>query len=169
MLPQENLLFSHDQIQKKIQRMACEIYEHHVDESLLYLAGIHDTGYFLAEALKQELEKISPLQVHLLEVKLDKTDPLQGQLATSIPVASLANNPLLIVDDVLNTGKTLAYCIRHFLAVTTKKMQVAVLIDRDHHMFPVSADFVGYGLSTTISQHVKVVLNTDHTFSAYLF
>jgi len=68
---------------------------------------------------------------------------------------------VILVDDVLNSGKTLIYGVRHFLQVRLKALRTAVLIDRSHKRFPVRADFVGLALSTTLQEHVAVELNGE--------
>jgi pyrimidine operon attenuation protein/uracil phosphoribosyltransferase len=70
------------------------------------------------------------------------------------------------VDDVLNSGTTLVYGVRHFLDVPLKKFKTAVLIDRNHKKYPVKADFKGISLSTSLLEHVNVVFenNNDHAF-----
>ena len=69
---------------------------------------------------------------------------------------------ILFVDDVANTGKTMFYAIKPVLAFSPKKVQLAVLIDRQHKQFPVAADYVGLSLSTFLHEHifVEVVGNT---------
>jgi pyrimidine operon attenuation protein/uracil phosphoribosyltransferase len=74
----------------------------------------------------------------------------------------------VIVDDVLNTGRTMAFALEPFLKVRMKKLQVAVIVDREHHLFPVSANYVGYSLSTTISERVEVVLSIPSEEGVYL-
>jgi len=59
---------------------------------------------------------------------------------------------------VLNSGATLIYAIKHFLNVPLNKFKTAVLIDRNHKKFPVKADFKGISLSTSLQEHVQVVL-----------
>jgi pyrimidine operon attenuation protein/uracil phosphoribosyltransferase len=60
------------------------------------------------------------------------------------------------VDDVANSGKTLTYSMRPLLQYQPKKIQVAVLIDRKHKSFPVTPDYIGLSLSTTMKEHVAV-------------
>lgn len=79
-----------------------------------------------------------------------------------------ANKGLILVDDVLNSGTTLIYAIRHFLDVPLKKFKTAVLVDRNHKKYPVKADFKGISLSTSILEHVQVVFDEDGNSHAYL-
>ena len=68
------------------------------------------------------------------------------------------NKTVVVVDDVLNTGSTLIYAVKYFLNIPVKKIQTAVIINRNHKKFPIKADFKGISLSTTIKEHVDVVL-----------
>ena len=63
---------------------------------------------------------------------------------------------LVLVDDVLNSGTTLIYGIKHFLDVPLKQFKTAVLVNRNHKKYPVKADYKGISLSTSIQEHVVV-------------
>ncbi len=75
---------------------------------------------------------------------------------------------VIMADDVLNTGRTLAFALQPFLQFRLKKLQVAVIVDRNHRHFPVSADYVGYALSTTFNEHVEVILSRQGEEGVYL-
>jgi hypothetical protein len=68
---------------------------------------------------------------------------------------------LIVVDDVLNSGTTLIYAVRHFLDVPLTKFKTAVLVDRNHKKYPVKADFKGISLSTSLLEHVRVVFDEN--------
>ncbi|MDT3403338.1 phosphoribosyltransferase family protein [Mucilaginibacter terrae] len=79
------------------------------------------------------------------------------------------NKVVILVDDVLNSGKTLAYGFGVFLDVPLKKLRTVVLVDRNHKNFPVSTDYAGVALSTVIKQHVYVSLSeTGQDDAVYL-
>ena len=80
---------------------------------------------------------------------------------------TLAQRSVILVDDVLNTGKTLAYSLPAFLNAPIKKLETFVLIHRNHHIFPISVDYVGYELSTTLHEYVEVAL-TPNRMGVYL-
>jgi pyrimidine operon attenuation protein/uracil phosphoribosyltransferase len=80
----------------------------------------------------------------------------------------LRNKVIVLLDDVLNTGRTLAYSLKPFLNVEIKKLHTAVLVDRNHKQFPIAADYIGYALSTTIQEHIEVVLEDNERFGVYL-
>lgn len=156
------------QTRQKINRMAYEIYEHNPDETEIVLAGIYDRGYTLAKLLFQELQSIAPFKLTLVKISLDKLAPTQTDITLDINPEVLANKTIIVVDDVLNTGRTVAYSLKPFLNVRVKKIQTVFLIDRNYKTFPISADYVGYSLSTLLKDNVKVVLDDDSTFGVYI-
>jgi pyrimidine operon attenuation protein/uracil phosphoribosyltransferase len=156
------------QTRQKIRRIAFEIYEQNFEESSIIIAGIAGEGYEFAKKLTEELRSISPLDVKLVELLFDKTIHQQSEIRFDDQSVSLENQVAVIVDDVLNTGRTMAFALEPFLKVRMKKLQVAVIVDREHHLFPVSANYVGYSLSTTISERVEVVLSIPSEEGVYL-
>jgi pyrimidine operon attenuation protein / uracil phosphoribosyltransferase len=156
------------QTSQKIRRIAFEIYEQNFEESSVILAGIEGEGYAFASKLADELKDISPLEVQLLELRFDKNIHYQSPILFDDNTIQVENKVVVITDDVLNTGRTLAFALEPFLKVRMKKVQVAVIVDRSHHLFPVHADYVGYSLSTTISEHVEVVLSRTGEEGVYL-
>lgn len=149
------LILDHIQISRKIKRIAYQIYENHVNEKEIILAGIAKNGFELAKKLKAELETISEIEARLCEVKINKKNPLDT-ITTSLPPEEYENRPVVLVDDVLNSGTTLIYGVRHFLDVPLKQFKTAVLVDRSHKKYPVKADFKGISLSTSLNETVKV-------------
>ncbi len=157
MLNAKTLILDAEQIKQKIKRLAYEVYENNFQEESVVIAGIYDKGYELAGMLSKELLSIAPLKVTLVKVELDKLAPLQSEIAMD-PVVQLENRTVILVDDVLNTGRTLAYSLKPFLNVRVKKIEIAVLVNRSHTQFPVSCNYTGYELATTINEHVEVLL-----------
>jgi len=155
------------QTSQKIRRIAFEIYEQNFLETSIIIAGIEGEGYAFASKLSNELRDISPLEVQLLELRFDKNIHHQSPILFDNAIV-VENQVVVITDDVLNTGRTLAFALEPFLQVRMKKVQVAVMVDRSHHLFPVHADYVGYSLSTTISEHVEVVLSREGEEGVYL-
>ena len=64
----------------------------------------------------------------------------------------------MLIDDVLNSGTTLIYGVKHFLNVPLKQFKTAVLININHKKYPVKADFKGISLSTSLHEHVEINL-----------
>lgn len=155
------------QTKQKIKRIAYEIYENNFDEKEIVFVGVERMGYIFAELLLAEYTIISNQKTELIKLLLDKYSPLQSEikLVGNYPIK---NKVVILVDDVLNTGRTLVYSLKPFINIEIKKLQTAVIIDRNYKLFPVSADYVGYALSTTLKEHVKVILDNEKEFGVYL-
>lgn len=162
----QNIILNHQEIENKIKRIAYQIYETFAEEEEVVLAGIAHNGYILAEKINEVLSAISEIKVILCEVKMDKHNPF-ATITTSIPKEDYSDKCLVLVDDVLNSGTTLIYSVKHFLEVPIKKFKTAVLVDRNHKRFPVKADFKGISLSTSLKEHVHVVFEDKNNY-AYL-
>ncbi len=157
----DTVILNKTQIAHKIKRMAYQVYETNVDETEVIIAGIKENGYVLAKKIKEEVENISPIKAILCEVTIDKkrpTDPVK----TSLSPEQYKNKSLLLVDDVLHSGTTLIYGVKHFLEVPLKQFKTAVLVDRNHKKYPVKADFKGISLSTSLNENVNVVFEKDN-------
>lgn len=162
----QNIILTHEEIEHKIQRIAYQICESFEADQKIIIAGISKNGYIMAEKLIEKLHQISDSECVLCEVKIDKQNP-QNEINTSISEETYRNQGLVLVDDVLNSGTTLIYAVRHFLNVPLKKFKTAVLVDRNHKKYPVKADFKGISLSTTLQEHVQVVFDQKGDY-AYL-
>ncbi|WP_298236759.1 phosphoribosyltransferase family protein [uncultured Algibacter sp.] len=157
MTAKNNVILNHNEITHKIRRIAFQIYENNVNEKDIILAGIDSNGYILAKKLKVALSKISDITPILCKVSIDKKNPW-SEIKTSIPSSEYENKSLVLVDDVLNSGTTLIYGVKHFLDVPLKQFKTAVLVNRNHKKYPVKADFKGISLSTSLHEHVNVFL-----------
>jgi pyrimidine operon attenuation protein/uracil phosphoribosyltransferase len=166
MINENHIILDNAQINQKIKRIAYQIYESNSSEKEVIIAGIVGNGFIFSKKIAAVLEEISTLKVTLCEVVIDKKKPLQP-LTTSLAVSEYKNKPLVLVDDVLNSGTTLIYGIKHFLEVPLKRFKTAVLVNRNHKKYPVKADFKGISLSTSIKEHVQVEFNEKEAI-AYL-
>jgi len=162
----DNKILNHNEINHKIRRIAFQIYETNVNEKEVVLAGIDRNGYVFAEKLKKVLHDISEINVTLCKVIIDKKNPWL-EIKTSLSEEEYKNKSLVLVDDVLNSGTTLIYGVKHFLNVPLKQFKTAVLINRNHKKYPVKADFKGISLSTSLHEHVRIQLE-GKVFEAYL-
>ena len=163
----KNIILTKQEIEHKIKRIAYQIYETFVDEEEIVIAGIATNGFIFAKKIALALETISTIKVSLCEVQINKQNP-QLPIHTSLPKEQYANKGLVLVDDVLNSGTTLIYAVRHFIDVPLKKFKTAVLVDRNHKKYPVKADFKGISLSTSLLEHVQVVFDENNDSYAYL-
>lgn len=143
-------------IEQKIKRLAYEVYEDNYEESQLIFIGIEPNGKVLANKLKKQLSAISSIHAEVISLKIDTNKPITERKEIEAHSNKITNKVVVIVDDVANSGKTLSYALNPILPYFPKKIQIAVLVDRKHKLFPISADFVGISLSTTMKEHVYV-------------
>ncbi|WP_396161181.1 phosphoribosyltransferase family protein [Flavobacterium sp.] len=162
----ENIILTHKEIAHKTKRIAYQIFETFVNDEEVILAGIANNGYIFAQKIATELALISDLKITLCEVKINKQNP-QDNITTSIPTEDYQNKSLVLIDDVLSSGTTLIYGVKHFLEVPLSKFKTAVLVDRNHKKYPVKADFKGISLSTSLQEHIQVVFEDNNSY-AYL-
>lgn len=162
-----NLILDHQKIEQKINRIAYQIFEDNYDQKELIMAGIASNGYRLAEILAKKLQSISPIKVKLLELQINKKNPLKSKVEIDLEPKDFKDKSVILVDDVLNSGKTLMYGLQVFLAAPVKNLSVAVLVNRSHKRYPVYADYVGLSLATTLKEHIEVSFDDpkNHTVS----
>lgn len=153
---ERTIILDHKQVEQKITRIAHQLYENNFQEKSIVIMGIHSEGYVLAERLTSLLREISDLNIELFGINMDKKKPLNSGLNSEIDAKTLKNKAVILVDDVLNSGKTLVYATKFLLDFSVKNLQTVCLIDRKHRKFPIRADFVGLTLSTTLQEHITV-------------
>ncbi len=158
------LILDKERIAYKLQRMAYEIWEHNSDEKEVTLIGIKKGGEILADNLAAILKEISPLHVHTIPVSINKRKLLGNMVISD----DLTGRSVILVDDVVNSGKTMIYCLRAILTYDLKKLMVAVLVDRKHKSFPIYSDIVGHSVATTLQEHIEVETEGNEITAVYL-
>jgi pyrimidine operon attenuation protein/uracil phosphoribosyltransferase len=162
----QTILNSED-ILRKIKRMAIEIAEQNNSETEIVLLGIYDRGLVIAELIKEQL-LLENIIVELGSIKLNKKNPLDSIIELNIN-SDINNKVIIIVDDVANSGMTLFYAQKPLMNKSIKKLQVAVLVDRQHKSFPITPDYVGLSISTTLKNMIHVEIDSEAKLStAYL-
>lgn len=164
-MTQEIKLLNAESAQRILKRMAYEIYENNADKKELLLIGIKERGYDIATLLQMQLAEICSLNIQVLGLHIDKENPLHPVLDESVDISKKV---VIVVDDVTNSGKTILYALKTLLHQIPEKLQVAVLIDRKHKQFPISPDYTGMQISTTIKDHIKVNVQHKQVVSAVL-
>lgn len=149
------------QVEQIIQRIAHQILENHYDEQEIILVGISNKGFQIAKKINAVLSSIAESKITLLEIKLDKDFPLDNPIELSEGIDMLFNKAVILIDDVLNSGRTLIFATRFLLEANPKQLSIAALVDRRHRKFPVRADYVGLTLSTTLKEHISVLFNDN--------
>tara|TARA_B100000945_G_C20305082_1_gene559959 strand:+ start:198 stop:701 length:504 start_codon:yes stop_codon:yes gene_type:complete len=148
-------------IDHKINRLAWQIYENNLKEKDVVIVGISGRGEILANLLSEVLNHISSIKIKLGVIHLDKDNPYNSQITTNLKEIDYSNKVVILVDDVLNSGKTLIYASKYFLTTPLVKLSTVVLIERKHNLFPIKANYVGLSLATTLQQYITVSLERD--------
>ncbi len=156
------------QIKQKLNRLAYEVFENNFSEKELLIVGIEGNGYKIALRLSEILKTIAPLKITLGKISLDKDKPWEGKPVVDFNEKAFVNKTIVLVDDVLNSGKTLMYAVKLFLDKPVKKINTVVLVDRSHTRFPVKADYVGLSLSTTLQEHIEADFSKKDKEAVYL-
>jgi pyrimidine operon attenuation protein / uracil phosphoribosyltransferase len=159
------LILDKERIAYKLRRMAYEIWECNSGEQEIILMGIEKGGRILADNLSAILAEVSPLKIITIPVKLNKKKPLSHSIEIK---EDLTGRCVILVDDVVNSGKTILYALPSILSYDLKKLMVAVLVDRKHKSFPVASDIIGHSIATTIQDHIEVETEGDEITAVYL-
>jgi pyrimidine operon attenuation protein/uracil phosphoribosyltransferase len=149
------------QIRQKIRRIAIEILERNFGAPAIILAGLNNNGYEFAQLIVDELKTIAPAgtDITLTRIRLNPANPVEYDPYIELPAEDLREKPVIIVDDVANTGRTVFYAVQPLLSVIPAKVEVAVLVDRTHKSFPIKADYVGISLATTMLDNIDVQIH----------
>lgn len=161
----KNYIFTKEVAQKKLQRMAYEIVERNAGEDHLILAGIKENGLILAKKIKDLLQPVFKGGLSVIEISLDKKNPSEINISPSI---NINDKIIILVDDVVNSGKTLLYALKPLLAFYPKKIQTLVLVERTHKLFPITSDYVGLSVATTLQEHIIVEVNGNEIEGAFM-
>ena len=155
-----------DQILRICNRFAFQILENSIDSDVIHMIGIKEKGFDIAKIVERELKSITKKNISLSSIKIDKKNPKDSVLSDS----NLNKNvdTIFLIDDVLNTGKTLIYSLSFLLKFNFKSIKTLVLIDRNHKQFPIKVDYKGISLSTNINDNIKL-LNDNKKLKAILF
>lgn len=149
-------VLNESQIRQKLNRIAYEIVENNFEAPTLFLVGIKGNGVELAKRLKAILEGITDQDLQLATLTINKKNPLKAPINLTCDGALFENGTVILIDDVLNSGKTMQYAIAKLLEQQLYKLKTVTLVDRKHRRYPVRCDYVGLTLSTTLQDRIAV-------------
>jgi hypothetical protein len=148
-----------------ITRIANEIIEQNKLDDIV-LVGIQTRGIHIAKRLKQKIKEIenTNIPVETLDIKFyrDDLEKISEEPEIKVPrfKLDLTNKVVIIVDDVLYTGRTVRAAIDAIMdASRPKAIRLAILVDRGHRELPIRADHIGKNIPTSRKENVKVHLN----------
>jgi pyrimidine operon attenuation protein/uracil phosphoribosyltransferase len=152
-----------------VDRLAYQIAEHHSESKELILLGIESSGYILANQLFELLKPIIPnVALSLNNLTINKKNPLEKSIDLDVDIHFFENKSIIVVDDVINSGRTLFYALRPFFLIDIQMLQTLVLVERKYKRFPISADYVGVSLNTTFKEHIEVICENGKVSSVSL-
>lgn len=160
-------ILSKKDIEKKINRLAFQLLENCFEEKTLFLGGIIGNGIILANRIAKIIQDNSDVNVVVFDITINKSEPWSEKTVLSANKEDLKNGYIVLIDDVLNSGKTMQYALVEILQFPTKAIKTLTLVDRTHRRFPIKANFVGLSLSTTLKDRVEVILSENEE-KAYL-
>jgi pyrimidine operon attenuation protein / uracil phosphoribosyltransferase len=156
------------QIEQKVKRIAIEILEHNYTEDEIILIGINNNGLNFAQLIMEQLLLRTKSKITLTRVRLNPAKPTEQEIILEMPTQEMQGKVIIVIDDVANTGRTIYYAIKPLMEILPKKLEVAVLVDREHKSFPIAVDYVGQSLATTIEDNIDVRLNNPLEKAAFL-
>tara|TARA_B100001250_G_scaffold375872_1_gene363757 strand:- start:193 stop:678 length:486 start_codon:yes stop_codon:yes gene_type:complete len=147
-------ILTKEQIEHKILRMSFEIIETNLEEKELELIGLEKNGFIIAKKIGKYIAEKSNLKVNVTKMSLNKKNKNEATFSQKI---NPGKKTVILIDDVLKSGETIIYAIKELLSYNIKKLKTAILINRNHNIFPVGVNYVGLELSTTLEEHIQVV------------
>ena len=161
----KNQVLNHNKIIRICNRLAYQIVENSESNNTILIIGVKEKGLEISKLIVDKLKKICSNKVVLKSIQIDKNDP-KNKINCDLSTSKIYEK-VFIIDDVLNTGKTLMYVIKKLLEYNFENIKTVVLIDRNHKKFPIKADYKGISLSTSLHEHVEIVCKKN-TFEGYL-
>lgn len=146
----KTLILNHEAILTKLERMACEIAEKHTEQNELVFCGMNTRGFYIADTISQ---KVTSILTHL---KITLVQVITQEDGTTVfsPEVDFQGKSVIVVDDVINTGRTLMWVLNTIFNGNPASIETAFLAKREHRNYPVKADYVGISLATTLQEHV---------------
>jgi pyrimidine operon attenuation protein/uracil phosphoribosyltransferase len=162
----KNYILNKETAQLKLERLALEIAEElNGDTTPLVLIGITNSGMVIAQKMNDLLKKYINDPIQLISATLNKATPSDVQLSEQV---DFNQKNIIVCDDVANSGKTLLYVLKPLLAFHPKRIQILVLVERMHKLFPIKPDYVGLSIATTLQDNIVVEIDNNEILGAYI-
>ena len=161
----KNIILDYQDVENKIKRISLEILEDNIDQKNLILFGVSKNGKIIAKKIITLIKKYSKIDLELIGVVI----VLNSKNVLKFDKDFIVNNrSVIIVSDVSQSAKTLQLIISSLMSQDPFKIKTAVMVNRDHSLFPVKINFSGLNLSSSVNEHVDVSVNEDEEFTVYL-
>ena len=147
-------------MKRAITRITYEIIERNKNLDKIVLAGIKTRGVYIAQRIQERLKQLENLDVPLIELDTKAfRDDVKAEQDTSVFPIEIDGTDVILVDDVLYTGRTIRAALNALMtAGRPKSIQLAVLVDRGHRELPIRADYVGKNIPTSHLESVCVAV-----------
>lgn len=165
MMQNSKLILTAEVAKKKLRRMALQVVEQNYTEKQLILIGIKNNGTVIAQKISQYIKEVFSGEVLVLELCMDKKNPLGISLDVDI---DFNDKIIVLIDDVANSGRTMLYALKPLLLQLPKKIQTLALVERTHKTFPVDVNYVGFSVSTTADEHIRVEVEGGEVTGAWI-
>jgi len=161
----QNIILDYKDVENKIKRISLEIIEDNIEQKKLFFFGVSKNGKIIAKKIIDSISEHSSIDSELIGVEIDKSSNNDLKFDKD---SKVINKSLIIVSDVSQSAKTLQLIISSLMLQNPHKIKTAVIVNRDHSLFPVKINFSGLNLSTSVNEHVDVKVNEDEEFTVYL-
>ena len=146
-------------MKRAITRITYEIIERNKNLDKIVLAGIKTRGVYIAQRIQERLKQLENLDVPLIELDTKAyRDDVKSEQDTSLIPIEIDGTDVILVDDVLYTGRTIRAAIDNIVSHgRPARVRLAVLVDRGHRELPIRADYVGKNIPTSQSEEIEVL------------
>ena len=152
----QNNILPREAALEKLHRMALQIAENIGEENTtLILIGIEKSGYNIATKLKSYIGLYCSSPIELLSLSMDKKKPAEITLSSNV---DFNDKNVILIDDVINSGKTFLYALKPLLNFYPRRIQTLAMIERMHKLYPIKPDYVGLSVATTAADNIRVII-----------
>ena len=147
-------------MKRAITRITYEIIERNKNLDKIVLAGIKTRGVYIAQRIQERLKQLENLDVPLIELDTKAyRDDVKSEQDTSLILIEIDGTDVILVDDVLYTGRTIRAAIDNIVSHgRPARVGLADLVDRGHRELPIRADYVGKNIPTSQSEEIEVLV-----------
>jgi pyrimidine operon attenuation protein / uracil phosphoribosyltransferase len=164
-LTANNCIINKNQAQQIIQRLALEIAEKLSNDKPLVFVGIAQNGSLLAQSIAYQLQ-IHNIPTEIFTLDINKQEP-STRISISNPQGLQGAN-IILVDDVVNSGITMAYSLAFLLQKQPLAVYTCALVERSYKKFPIMVHFTGYSMATSPQNHITVQFVDNQIEGAFL-
>ncbi len=161
----QNIILDCFDVENKIKRISLEVIEDNIDQEKLVFFGVSKNGKIIAKKIIDFINQNSKIESELVGVEINSNSNKSLAFEKEFNAHNLS---LVIVSDVSQSARTLQLIISNLMLENPFKIKTAVMVNRDHSLFPVKINFSGLNLSTSVNERVDVEVNKDEEFTVYL-